>query len=1295
MSCQIKLTGNIADIPTIRRCLFPTDDVRGSDSWLQLCKVSVSPTADTIAIANEKRIVVLTAKWDSINSLSRYDILFSGCIDNDDPIRAVLCLPVVVQTHSSQVGPEWICIVVGFESGFVRFYTDDCQLLLSEQFHTERVCNIKCQSQHSPRPDLNFELKLEEIYVQYPTVICNVNGGQLFPTLRNCHDQLGTKSDTDNSINGNGVKKLGFQDQFLINDVAVVGLDLANTFDHLLTASTCGGFDTRYRAMAPHNTLILAGGSKPFVGFHYALEGGTQPVLTDVAKAVASKLKSALPSWLTGSKASVDKQTTLAIQPAEPMGCRFGVCDLRRTATSIILSQDRRLVAVTDMLGRVLVIDCRRGLVLRMFKGYREAQCAFLQVPDEKRTKHRASTRVATFLVIYAPKKGTLEIFSAQQGLKVATFSASKFSVLLYVSYGLVGFTITTKSKYVCPFTCVLLDPDGQIKELVIPFHFALTEKNSRRARDLHLYKRLKTFIKTGDLSVENFIAEALTTCMEIKTTEVQLQCLQMLTGCRDIHPEVILKCVNYFTEKYRTSEWDDGNNDAKTLKQLLHNLNAMTLFYLFVSTNKNDLDFENGNQSVDAEPGTQTYLGEKVLNNLQKLLDLSTVNVDESTELKVSFFEDKEFNFSTFLSAFDVSRSDQISLRASVDDDTLFHISELIFKQYVRDNRNDYKDLAVEIKTCNIGINDMFKMLLTYWFNRHLHINLNLEKEMHNLSQLIYTLTKIEFIGNLSVEYNKTSPFWTSIREILADSSKPFPALTAALICRSIAQKIDHEMELQQSGTSLEDENMEIWEKMSQENCDWMILIGKLEDVSLLNIILSNRLNCSDSSLPKLKHNPVDVSLKYVLEKGKGTVSELVAQWLTTAGVSPESVILNSENTCDNSSDNLVFERLNIIRKQFPYSLDAGVLLANMCWEYAMAWQKQLHEFDYLAAAIKCLEHIPQPHLKQGLYNLVWNTHLKILFESACKLINKVGKLPKEKLCKQDTGLTDFQISSFVDVCTTFLDNFLDVVQLSYNSQKIPIRYEGIWENGGLPLAELALQQNHINYDLLHAHYQLSLTIQMITTFTVKHTKPVNNLFDGAVITLFFTDFQQKTQVSWHRSDTKIHASRTQFLLKIISASIETVSLNDSKVYANKHVHWMAKCQSLARVWNLDFDLLKRFQVIQLFLNGFDSVAEELLPSLTDSNKLGPDLLIVAGKRLHQFISSSDDLSEKIAALSPALTKYLDSLQNGEWCAPSSLEAILNVTTHCLRCLDEKQNEYKLACQLLDACATLQDIQR
>ena len=88
------------------------------------------------------------------------------------------------------MGPDWTCIALGFESGYVRFYTENCNLLLEEQFHNEKVCFIKCQSQHHPRPDICPEIRPEEIYVHYSSNVCLINGPQLFPTLRNNRSQL-------------------------------------------------------------------------------------------------------------------------------------------------------------------------------------------------------------------------------------------------------------------------------------------------------------------------------------------------------------------------------------------------------------------------------------------------------------------------------------------------------------------------------------------------------------------------------------------------------------------------------------------------------------------------------------------------------------------------------------------------------------------------------------------------------------------------------------------------------------------------------------------------------------------------------------------------------------------------------------------------------------------------------------------------------------------------------------------------------------------------------------------------
>lgn len=89
-------------------------------------------------------------------------------------------------------------------------------------------------------------------------------------------------------------KKWVFKNQDVTNDLEVIGTTSTNSFDHLMTSSICGGYSATYRSSAPQHNLVLATGKRPFLGFHYALEGGNAPVLSDVAIAMASKLASAI-----------------------------------------------------------------------------------------------------------------------------------------------------------------------------------------------------------------------------------------------------------------------------------------------------------------------------------------------------------------------------------------------------------------------------------------------------------------------------------------------------------------------------------------------------------------------------------------------------------------------------------------------------------------------------------------------------------------------------------------------------------------------------------------------------------------------------------------------------------------------------------------------------------------------------------------------------------------------------------------------------------------------------------------
>nr|CAI5849691.1 unnamed protein product [Callosobruchus analis] len=1196
MSCQIRLSGNIQDVSEIRRILFPTDDQRGSDSWLQLCEVSVSPTGDLIVIAYERKIVVLSAKWNSQLSANDYVLTHSSTVHNYDKVKAILCLPVLGESQHSHVGPDWTCILVGYDSGYVRFYTESCELLLEEQFHNENIKNVKCQSQHSPRPDISPDLHPEEIYVQYQSCICILSGPQLFPHLKTCRNQ-GIKGPP---LPPSSLKKWSIYDQSLVNDTATVGLCPTSSFDHLLTASTCGGFEAVYRAAPPAASLVIAAGSRPFLGWHYATEGAAQPALGDVAKVVATKIKSALP----------------------------------------------------------------------------DAQCSFIQVPDEKKSKHRHGNKVAHFLLIYAPKKGTLEVFSLIQGSKICTFTASKFSRLFHINYGLMGFTSTTsKSRYVCQWTTVFIDNDGQIKEILVPFHFALAEKNNKRSRDIHLYKKLRHFIKAGDYNEEALLKESYDICVELKTLEIKSQTVDMLVSNRNIPAEVMLKCVQHF-EKNTTDE------EEKSLKILCDNISHLLELYLSI-INREESDIEE-TKSIALKVEV------KELSNLQKLLDISTDSDSmELPEYHVRFSDNSSaFSASEFLSVFDFSSVDSVKLKDNTDDTVLFKTSEVLWKPYIRGELSNFAHLENLLVKAKIDTKDLFYMLVNYWVNRSLHINLNLEKEMNNFLHLCYTLLQTASKEDIVSDYNQISAFWTKVREILANSSRPFPALMAAILCKMAAYKVNAEKQMDDSSISLEEDSMEV---MSQESVLWSLLIGKLEDISLLNIIMSTKAIVKEAVLPKLQHEKIDISLKYILEKGRGSVSEIVAKWLSSSGINPSLIVLNEIKKCEEVESEKILDQLDLMKVQFPYSLDSSALLANLAWEYALDWQKDIQNFSKLHAGIKCLEYVQNVQIKQGLYQLLWNTHLKIVNESTCKLINKVGKLPKERLCKQDTGLSDAQVSIFLGITANFLDTFMDVAQAP--SKPHPLMFENIWENGGQPLVELAGQQKQVNYDLLHLHYQLTIVLQMIATFGIKHSKPVNNLFEASVVNVLFTDFTRNVEVTWNKSDIKINSSRTQFLFKVISASIESITMDESgKIYSTEHVAWMAKCLSLARFWNLDVDLFKRYQITRLYTSGFDSFAEELIPSINDRNELGLNLLVVGAKRMSQYLTKSPHFSDNITAMSPALTKYMEDLDD-EWCAPCPLDSITVLATYVLKYINEDQSEHRLAKLLLEASITMEEL--
>ncbi|KTF88289.1 hypothetical protein cypCar_00012683 [Cyprinus carpio] len=326
------------------------EEQQQSAPWLQDCVLSLSPCSDLLVIAREHKAAFLSAKWrtgESGQEEMTLAVTWSGTLSAEEGecISSVICIPLASQKRSSTGRPDWTCIVVGFSSGYVRFYTESGVLLLAQLLHEDPVLRLKCRTYEIPRHPGVTE-QHEELSILYPAALVTIDGFSLFQSLRACRNQVAR------------------------------GITTLSVFDQMKNASILGGFHASVKGSPPAMSQYITVGGGPYTGFFYAIEGSSQPLLSHVALAVASKLTSALFSAASGwlgwksknEEESVQKQKP-KVEPATALPVRFGLPDSRRHGESICLSPCNTMAGVTDDFGRVTLLDVARGIAIRMWKG--------------------------------------------------------------------------------------------------------------------------------------------------------------------------------------------------------------------------------------------------------------------------------------------------------------------------------------------------------------------------------------------------------------------------------------------------------------------------------------------------------------------------------------------------------------------------------------------------------------------------------------------------------------------------------------------------------------------------------------------------------------------------------------------------------------------------------------------------------------------------------------------------------------------------------------------------------------
>ncbi|XP_055614598.1 rab3 GTPase-activating protein non-catalytic subunit [Uranotaenia lowii] len=1245
MSCEVKLLSSVDDLREVQEQF----GLSSEENWLNAVCHSLSPAGDILAFGHGSILTVLSSKWDRSRQLYVYRAAWKGAIEDPNClITAVLCLPIVGQGASSATSVDFSYTCVGLDSGRVLFYGENGTLIASQLFHQEPVQAIKAQS----GKHIN-----EEVYVFYASCVVIIQGSQLFPFLRSLRQQIGRYGIGSPRVNETMesivCRKWSYGKSMTVQDGVVVGPQKTCTFDHLLTASLEGGFFAKYRHAPPQNSLIVAAGIKPYIGFHYAKEGFSQPVLADVARAVASKIKSALPSWFGGSSAP---QTIPEPQlpPSEPLICRFGLCDLQRSAFNVWLAPDFKQAAVSDNLGRVILVDCVRGIATRIWKGYRDAQCGFVEVHEKlpKDSTVKQDRRKAIFLVIYAPRKAVLEVWALQNGPKVAAFTASKNGQLIYNTHSFMGVsTANSKLKYSSQ-CCTFFDPtDSSLKEINIPFHCALNDAKSNTAKDLHLLKRLKVCLKTGEGSEAEELQEMMEMCRSFETEEIKRQCVEMLARHKKIKPHLFCCAIEVFGRFDEEVEDLDISDKRDHLRIVCENYRKLTMFYLYligdsssvveniqseiecseqevVESDPQEFDDQTNNQDAEPKPdsvesnpkeippGTKSkFIDENVklseieLASIGKLIELLGMNAsdDSPSSTRVTFEAStaKNNNFQEYLSYFNVSNDDLILLK---DDSCSLYssLSRIIYEELYQGKHVRLDGFVEAAKNSGMMQEDLFKLFLAFW--------LRLPFEYRDIAELIEDLNRFSKIlrricllseDKIHFENNTICLWWQNAREYLLESPCALRGLLAAIMCRNEALKYE-------DNSDAEDYQ---FEEVSQEACQWTLLIGKLDDVAVLGTILADCLKCSQVKYPCLKYQKPDVSLKEILRGGQGIVAEMVAKWIGASGIDPEKLVIEvPEEATENEQAGVVapetserkekkriqlikqdllqtseyggsseseldpvLYNLNILRRHFPFSLDSGTLLCHLAWEYICNWSKNMSNIDCLSAGLACLKAIPrlQYSMKHGLCCMIWNAHLKIPLEATKKLVNKVGRLPKEKLCLQDIGISDALVTQFLENCLEFLDHFSG----SIDHDKLELRFEELLQVGPIPLTSLAVQQNSANMALLKLHHELTTTLLILTSFNVKYQKPIQQFFDGMANQSFFAEINRQLAYQLPKADLLLKRVRFEFLCKTITATMDLIREDLENVFYTDHIAWMGRLEQLAVVWEISVTELTKHQ--------------------------------------------------------------------------------------------------------------------
>lgn len=408
---------------------------------------------------------------------------------------------------------------------------------------------------------------------------------------------------------------------------------------------------------------------------------------------------------------------------------RYGFHDDHRTGCRIWLSPMNHLAVVADNLGRIILFDCMQDIILRIWKGYREAQCSFMKVDERlSRSSSSAKRRHVLYLAIYSPKRSTVDIWNVERGKRLAVFPVGTNGQLIQQHTTINTSSASTSSHGASTHhkstsvTAFFLNPnDLTIKELTIPFHHALDVANTAKTKDLHIINQIKADLKGIR---EEDIGEIGYLCESIQLNEMKMKCVQTLIKNRHVTPAIFGIILDTFAKCIRDDNVEmtaDDDNPEKS--NAIEESEAYSNQKLIAFLRRYDrlLQFYNGMRQKPSHNDSDSddiEIDESNFRDILKAIERYKMCLNLKKTTKVSIQSPvQNTNFIEYLSIFDCSMDDGIRLHESKSN-RYSSVGFDLFDVFIK-NHNNFDCFYKHANISTLKNWDLLRLFLKYWMEK------------------------------------------------------------------------------------------------------------------------------------------------------------------------------------------------------------------------------------------------------------------------------------------------------------------------------------------------------------------------------------------------------------------------------------------------------------------------------------------------------------------------------------------------------------------------------------------------